>query len=98
MHTATTTPEEILASLGYEDPMAAARQQARMILLGRRAHYEAEMKRLEEKWQSNMEELISRYDAVGEENFELDDDILSWRWYAEAIERIDNQLAILSGE
>jgi len=92
------TSEKIIRELGYQDPMDAARQQARMILLGRRAHYEAEIKKLEGKWQSSLDEMRARYQAIGNENFELDDDLLSWQWYAEAIERIDNQLAILSGE
>ena len=96
--TDTTPSEKIIRSLGYDDPMDAARQQARMILLGRRARYEAEIKKLEGKWQSSLDEMRSRYQAVGDENFELDDDFLTWQWYEDAIERIDSQLAVLSGE
>jgi len=35
------TIESILAALGYPDPLTAARQQARMILLGCLARYQA---------------------------------------------------------
>ena len=35
------TTEEILTALGYPDALTAARQQARMMLLGRLARYQA---------------------------------------------------------
>ena len=92
----TYTAEGILTSLGYSDPMVAARQQARMILLGRRSRYQAEMKRLAEKWGCRLEELRERYLAQGHEDFDLDDDYLTWQWYADATETIDEQLAVLA--
>ena len=48
--TRTYTTEDILASLGYPDPLVAARQQARMILLGRLARYQAGIGQMEAKW------------------------------------------------
>jgi len=44
------TTESILATLGYPDPLIAARQHARMILLGRLARYQAAIHQLEVKW------------------------------------------------
>jgi hypothetical protein len=96
--TNTDTSEKIIQSLGYRDPMDAARQQARMILLGRRSRYEAEIKKLEGKWRSSLDEMRARYQEIGNENFELDDDFLTWQWYEDAIEHIDSQLAVLAGE
>ncbi len=90
------TTESILASLGYPDPLVAARQHARMILLGRLARYQAAIRQLEAKWGCTLEELRVRYIAQGSEDFEADDDYLQWRWYADAVETVNAQLAALS--
>ena len=89
------TTESILASLGYPDPLAAARQHARMILLGRLARYQAAIRQLEAKWGCTLEELRARYTAQGSEDFEADD-CLQWWWYADAVETVNAQLAALS--
>ncbi len=89
------TAQTILTSLGFSDPMAAARQQARMILLGRRSRYEAEIKKLEKKWGKSLDEMRQRYRATDSEDASLDDDYLSWQWYADATKIIDEQLAVL---
>lgn len=90
------TTESILASLGYPDPLIAARQHARMILLGRLARYQAAIRQLEAKWGCTLEELRTRYTAQGSEDFEADDDYLQWQWYADAIETVNAQLAALT--
>ena len=90
------TTESILASLGYPDPLAAARQHARMILLGRLARYQAAIRQLEVKWGCTLEELRARYTAQGSEDFAADDDYLHWQWYADAVETVNAQLAALS--
>jgi hypothetical protein len=90
------TTESILASLGYPDPLAAARQQARMILLGRLARYQAAIRQLEVKWGCTLEELRTRYTAHGSEDFAADDDYLQWQWYADAVEAVNAQLAVIS--
>jgi len=90
------TTESILATLGYPDPLAAARQHARMILLGRLARYQAAIRQLEVKWDCTLEDLRSRYMAQGSEDFEADDDYLQWQWYADAIETVNAQLAAIS--
>jgi len=89
------TTESILASLGYPDPLVAARQHARMILLGRLARYQAAIRQLEAKWGCTLEELRARYTAQGSEDFEADD-CLQWWWYADAVETVNAQLAALS--
>jgi hypothetical protein len=98
MHTSAKsyTTESILASLGYPDPLVAARQQARMILLGRLARYQAAIRQLEVKWGCTLEELRTRYTAHGSEDFAADDDYLQWQWYADAVESINAQLAVIS--
>ena len=62
MHTPVKsyTTESILASLGYPDPLVAARQHARMILLGRLARYQAAVRELEAKWGYTLEDLRTR--------------------------------------
>ena len=90
------TTESILASLGYPDPLAAARQHARMILLGRLARYQAAIRELEVKWGCTLEDLRARYTAQGSEDFEADDDYLQWQWYADAVETVNAQLAAIS--
>ena len=89
------TTDKIFASLGYPDPMVAARQQARMILLGRRSRYQAEMRQVAQKWGCTLEEMSARYLAQDEEDFEADDDYVQWQWFADATEAIDAQLAVL---
>ncbi len=90
------TTESILATLGYPDPLVAARQHARMILLGRLARYQAVIRELEAKWGCTLEDLRSRYTAQGSEDFEADDDYLQWQWYTDAIETVNAQLAAIS--
>jgi hypothetical protein len=90
------TTESILTTLGYPDPLMAARQHARMILLGRLARYQAVIRQLEVKWDCTLEDLRSRYTAQGSEDFEVDDDYLQWQWYADAVEAINAQLAAIS--
>jgi hypothetical protein len=76
--------------------MVAARQQALMILLGRKAHYQAAMQQIQARWDCTFEELRSRYEAQNTEDFEADDDYLQWRWYLEALETVEAQLAAIS--
>ena len=91
------TIENILTTLGYPDPLAAARQQARMILLGRLAHYQAATQQLEARWDCTLEELRSRYTTQGSEDFAADDDYLQWQWYADAIKTVNAQLSAIAG-
>ncbi|MBU0511868.1 MAG: hypothetical protein KKD28_11765 [Chloroflexi bacterium] len=98
METATQiyTTQEVLTSLGYPDPLVAARQQARMILLGRMAHYQAALRRLENRWKCTLDDMRARYTAEGDEDFAADDDFLEWQWYADAMRIVENQLAVLA--
>ena len=98
MHTTVKsyTTESILATLGYPDPLVAARQHARMILLGRLARYQAVIRELEIKWGCTLEDLRTRYTAHGSEDFAADDDYLQWQWYADAVEIINAQLVAIS--
>lgn len=91
------TTETILASLGYPDPLVAARQHARMILLGRQARYQAVMRQMEAKWGCGLADLRARYLAHAQEDFAADDDYLQWQWYADAAQAVESQLATLAG-
>ena len=90
------TAEGILTSLGYPDPLVAARQHARMILLGRQARYQAAMRGLETKWGCTLGELRARYLARDSEDFAADDDYVQCQWYADAAQTIEAQLAALA--
>jgi hypothetical protein len=90
------TTGSILASPGCPDPLVAARQRARMILVGRLARYQAAIRQVEAKWGCTLEELHARYTAHGNEDFEADDDYLQWQWYADAVETVNAQLIALS--
>ena len=94
--TKSYTTGSVLAALGYPDPLVAARQQARMILLGRLARYQAAIQQLESQWDCTLEELRARYTAQGSEDFAADDDYLQWQWYADAIETVKAQLSAVS--
>lgn len=89
------TVDNILKSLGYVDPMIAARQQARMILLGRQARYQAEIQLLESKWGVFIQ-LQQKYQQADVEDFAADDAYLQWKWYADAAAAIDSQLETLA--
>ncbi len=93
--TITYTPESILSSLGYADPLDAARQQARMILLGRLARYEAHIRALEAQWECTLADMNVRYTAPGQEKAAADDAYLDWQWYADAKATVQKQLAAL---
>jgi len=88
------TTGSVLAALGYPDPLVAARQQARMILLGRLARYQAAIQQLESRWDCTLEELRACYTAQGSEDFAADDDYLQWQWYADAVETVKAQLGL----
>ena len=98
MHTPVRsyTTESILATLGYPDPLVAACQHARMILLGRLARYQVAIQELEAKWGCTLEDLRARYTAQGSEDFAADDDYLQWQWYADAVETVNAQLDAIS--
>ena len=97
MQISTYTTESILTSLGYPDPLVAARQQARMILLGRLARYQAAIGQLENRQNLSLAELKERYEVKNQEDFAADDDYLEWQWYSDAIEKVKAQLAVVSG-
>lgn len=90
------TVESILTSLGYPDPLVAAREHARMILLGRQSRYEAALHQLEAKWGCTLEALQARYLARDIEDFAADDDYLEGKWYADAARTIEAQLTTLA--
>ncbi len=90
------TTESILASLGYPDPLSAARQQARMMLLGRLTRYQINIQQFERKWGCTLDDMRARYARQGGETFEADDDFLEWQWVADAFETIKRQLAAVT--
>jgi hypothetical protein len=90
------TAQDVFSALGYADPMLAARQQARMLLLGRLAHYEAETQYLQAKWRCTLDEMRTRYEAGGTEDFQVDDDYQQWQWLTDAITTVKAQLNAVS--
>lgn len=88
--------DSILKSLGYVDPMIAARQQARMILLGKQARYQAEIQQLESKWGLSLAQMQKKYQQEGTEDFAADDDYMQWQWYVDAVAAINSQLQVLT--
>lgn len=90
------TVDSILKSLGYVDPMMAARQQARMILLGKKARFQTEIQQLESKWGLTLAQMQQKYQQEGIEDFSADDDYTQWQWYADAVAVIDEQLEVLA--
>jgi hypothetical protein len=97
-HSRNNATAHVLTSLGYADPMDAARQQARMMLSGRLAHYRNAVQQLEQKQGLAPGEMQRRYEAAGEENSELDDDYVAWQWYTNAIAQVEAQLGIITGQ
>lgn len=89
------TTESILTSLGYPDLLSAARQQARMMLLGRLARYQALIQQFEYTWGCTLDEMRTRYEKQGEEVYEVDDDYLTWQWVEDAATAIEGQLSAL---
>lgn len=90
------TVEGVLSTLGYPDPMMAARQQARIMLLGRLARYEAAIRQIENRQGNTLAELRERYTTHGSEDYASDDDYLEWQWYVDAIKATKAQLAAVS--
>lgn len=96
MTTYQQTVGDILKSLGYADPMLAARQQARMILLGRLARYQVAIQHMESKWGMSLAEMRRQYEQQGVELFTVDDDYLEWQWFADAAAAVESQLTALA--
>ncbi len=61
-------------------------------LMGQMAHYQSEIELFESKWKCSLEELETRYNLKGSEDFESDDDYLQWQWYHEAVQAIKPQI------
>ena len=76
--------------------MDAAKQQARLILLGRLALYRSEMQQLERKWKRPLTEMRQQYKTTGQENSNLDDDYVMWQWYSDAIAQVESQLSAIT--
>ncbi|MCO6450545.1 MAG: hypothetical protein J5I90_07115 [Caldilineales bacterium] len=91
-------PEQIISEIGYADPMDAAKEQARMVLLGRLARYEAEIARLANSWGMSFEEMAAGYQAANVEDFAADDAYLEWQWLRDAEATIRGQLAALDAD
>ena len=66
-----------------------------MMLLGRLTRYQATIQQFEQTWGCTLEEMRSRYEMQGQENFEADDEYLEWQWYADAVEIVQAQLATI---
>ena len=94
--TKSYTTESVLTSLGYPDPLVAARQQARMILLGRRSRHQTAIQQFEAQWGCTLGEMRARYTAEGSEDFAADDDYLQWQWFSDALEIVKNQLDVIT--
>lgn len=69
-----------------------------MILLGKLAHYEAEMQCLSVKWGRTLDQMRATYTLAGEEQPDADDDYIQWQWYADAAVEVQRQLITLAGE
>ena len=82
--------------LGYPNPLAAARQQARMLLLGRLARFQAAIRQFEQIWGCTLDDMRTRYEQLGIEDSAVDDAYLEWKWYAEAVETVQEQLAAIA--
>lgn len=95
-HGGRQAAETVLASLGYPDPLVAAREHGRMILLGRQARYQAAIQQLASKWGCTLDVMRARYQSEGHEDFAADDDYLQWQWYSDALEKVAAQLKTLS--
>ena len=90
------TTQSVLTALGYSDPLVAASQHARMILLGRLARYQAAIRQMETKWGCTLDDMRARYHTQDVESFAADDDYVQWQWYADATKTINAQLAALA--
>ena len=89
------TTQNILASLGYANPMRAAHEHAYMLLLGRLARYQVMIQQLASRWGCSLDELQQRYELQGAEDFAADDDYVEWQWYDNAIKVIQAQLVVI---
>ena len=56
-----------MTALGYPDTLAAARQQARMMLLGRLARYQALVQQFERRWGCTLDDMRARYNLENQE-------------------------------
>ena len=64
-----------------------------MMLLGRLAHYQTLVQQFERKWGCTLDEMQVRYALEGQEDFKVDDDILDWQWYTDAVQAVQGQLS-----
>jgi hypothetical protein len=94
--TTNYTTEGILTALGYPDALTAARQQARMMLLGRLARYQVVIQQFERRWGCTLDEMRVRHNQENQEDFGADDDYLDWQWYLDAAKTVQGQLSALA--
>ncbi len=91
------TVAEILTRAG-ETEAGALREHAVLLSLSKLSHYEAECRRFEKKYSDSFEPFHARVRAIqGEEDFEVEDDLIDWEyahrsreWWACRVEELRN--------
>lgn len=76
---------EILTKAG-ETESGALREHAMLLALSKISRYEAECKHLSAKYGESLESLRNRIEQTeGEENFEVEEDLMDWEYAAAAL-------------
>lgn len=91
-HKFVETSEAILSQFGYKDLKAFVKRHASLLLLAKIEKYESEVRQFEDKYRTDFEALSRKVDQVeDQEDFEVEDDLLDWRFAAEALVRLRRQ-------
>ncbi len=91
------TIDEILKEVGISSEVEALKNQAWMITLARIEKYQAESRQYQRKYQCNFEEFKKQLlNQKNEENFEMEEDYLDWRFAEEALKIWKERKKIIS--
>jgi hypothetical protein len=82
----------LLSEFGFPTVKELVREQLCLMLQSKISHYSAESNLYESRCGGKFEDVCKRADAVGHENFEMDDILNDWRFAREATELYRNKL------
>ncbi len=87
----TETLNSLLKELGYKNIEDAAIKQVELTLLSKISKYKAEDEFFRKKYKNDFETFIKRSEITEDEDFEIEDDIMDWKFAVDIINKYEKQ-------
>lgn len=87
----TETLNNLLKELGYKSIEEAAIKQIELTLLSKISKYKAEDEFFRKKYKNDFETFIKKIEVIKNEDFEVEDDIMDWKFAVETMRKYEKQ-------